>query len=82
MIIGPGCLMNAFYLFPELLFSGMEPMGCSGHFVKCTNRAACDDSGHPEKARSQRCRWTLIRSSVWKGGGHLVVGEGISLLCM
>lgn len=69
MIIEPGCLMNAFYLLPELLFSGMETMGCTGHFVKRTHRATCDDSGHPETARSQRCRWTLIRSSVRKGGG-------------
>lgn len=68
MIIGPGCLMNAFYLFPELLFSGMETMGCTGHFVKRTNRATCDDSGFWSPGDSKVSE-VLIRSSVRKGGG-------------
>lgn len=43
MIIGPGCLMNAFYPIPELLFLGIELMGWNGHFVNGTNRATCND---------------------------------------
>lgn len=50
------CLLS----IPELLFPGIELMGWNGHFVKCTNWATCNSSGHWCNGGLRKIPWGLI----------------------
>lgn len=80
MIIGPRCLMNAFYLFLSYCSRGMELMAWNEHFVKRTNRVTHNDSDHQVQWGLRKMLSGACNDEGSEKEGTLEMREGVFLI--